>query len=200
MSTTEGKHAEKPAELGWALVKRMFVPALIAIYLTLSLFAWGWLMLDISTGQFHFLEWIGIALPRDSGYVSILKLVCYAAAGGAIGGIVFGMMNLQQHTAARNDFNPTYLGDYLFRPFGSATLAVVIFALLRGGVLTIVGGDPASTSTSIVASFSAFGIGFLAGFGDKQVIAQLNEAIKKIFGSMEVREPEENGKDKGESK
>ena len=193
MSERRKKSTGKPTTLSWALVKRMTVPALVAVYLTLSLLAMGWLLLDISTGQFCSLKWIGIALPKDTEYVGLLKLVFYAAIGGAIGGITFGMMNLQQHTATKYDFNPAYLGDYVFRPFGSAALAVVIFALLRGGVLTILGGDPASTSTSVVASFSAFGIGFLAGFGSKQVVDRLNELIKKTFGSMEVQEREEEG-------
>lgn len=183
MSKAENPQKSSATELSWALIKRMLIPALIAVYLILSLLAAGWLLLDISSGQFRFAGWIGIALPENDDYLNILKLVCYAGIGGAIGGITYGMLNLQQHTAARYDFNPVYLGDYVFRPFGSAALAVVIFALLRGGVLTILGGDPSSTTTSIVASFSAFGIGFLAGFGSRQVIDRLNEMIKETFGA-----------------
>lgn len=187
------KPTKKPTTLSRGLVKRMIVPALVAVYLTLGLLALGWLLLDISTGQFGSLYWIGINLPKDAEYVGLLKLVFYAAIGGAVGGITFGMMNLQKYAAAKDAFNPAYVGDYLFRPFGAAALAVVIFSLLRGGVLTILGGDPTSPSTSVVASFSAFGIGFLAGFGSKEVIDRLNELIKKTFGSMEVQEREEEG-------
>ena len=79
----------------------------------------------------------------------------------------------------------------MFRLFGATALAVVTFALLRGGVLTILGGDPSSASTSIVASFSAFGSGFLAGFGSKQVIDRLNELVKQTFGASEDKEWEE---------
>jgi len=193
MSERRKKSTRKATTLSWALVKRMTVPALVAVYLTLSLLAVGWLLLDISTEQFCSLYWIGITLPESAEYVGLLKLVFYAAIGGAVGGITFGMMNLQKYAAAQDAFNPAYVGDYLFRPFGAAALAVVIFSLLRGGVLTILGGDPTSPSTSVVASFSAFGIGFLAGFGSKEVVDRLNELIKKTFGSMEVQEREEEG-------
>jgi hypothetical protein len=200
MSKVENTEKSSATELNWALIKRMLIPALIAVYLILGLLAAGWLLLDISTGQFRFFGWIGITLPENDDYLNILKLVCYAGIGGAIGGITYGMLNLQQHTAARYDFNPVYVGDYVFRPFGSAALAVVIFALLRGGVLTILGGDPSSASTSIVASFSAFGIGFLAGFGSKQVIDRLNELIKETFSASEDKEGEEGDGEEDEEK
>jgi hypothetical protein len=200
MSKVENTEKSSATELNWALIKRMLIPALIAVYLILGLLAAGWLLLDISTGQFRFFGWIGITLPENDDYLNILKLVCYAGIGGAIGGITYGMLNLQQHTAARYDFNPVYVGDYVFRPCGSAALAVVIFALLRGGVLTILGGDPSSASTSIVASFSAFGIGFLAGFGSKQVIDRLNELIKETFSASEDKEGEEGDGEEDEEK
>jgi hypothetical protein len=186
-----GKSADTGSTgLNWALIKRMLIPALIALYLILGMAAIAWLLLDISTGQFRFFNWLGVTLPDKEEYVVLLKLVCYAGLGGALGGITYGMMNLQKHTAVEYDFRPAYAGDYVFRPFGAAALAVVIYALLRGGVLTILGGDPASTSTSVVATFSAFGIGFLAGFGSKQVTYRLDELIKNVFGtSDEPKEP-----------
>jgi hypothetical protein len=185
MSQVETRLEVKPSLVDRVLVRRMLMPALVALYLTLGLFAWGWLLLDVSAGQFKVFGWLGVTLPQDADYRGVLKLVCYAAGGGAVGGITFGMMNLQRHTAVKYDFKPAYVGDYLFRPFGSAALAVVIFALLRGGVLTILGGDPSSASASPVASFSAFGIGFLAGFGSKQVVDRLNDLIQQAFGGEE---------------
>ena len=192
MGGSETKHTVESTGLSWGLVKRMFVPALIAVYLTVCLFLAGWLLLDVSTGEFQAFDWVGITLPEDDVYQGLLKLVCYAALGGGIGGITYGMMNLQKHTAGKYDFQAAYLGDYVFRPFAAAALAVVIYALLRGGVLTMLGGDPTSPSTSVVASFSAFGIGFLAGFGSKQVIDRLNELIKKAFGTLNGRNREED--------
>ena len=74
----------------------------------------------------------------------------------------------------------------MLRPIGSAALAVVLYALLRGGVLTILGGDP--TASSIAAPFSAFGIGFLTGFGNRQIVEKLNDLVNKTFGTIETKE------------
>lgn len=165
----------------WHEIRKFIVPGLLAIYLNLSLLVWGWVLLDVSTGTLHTIRWLGLVLPDDQAYVSLLRLAFYAAIGGAIGGIVYGMQNLWKHATA-GEFRIVFAGDYVFRQFGAATLAVVVFALVRGGILTALGTDPSTATTTTASTFSSFAIGFLSGFGSYQVINKLDELIKQAFG------------------
>lgn len=171
-------------------IREYIVPGILALYLNVSLLVWGWILLDISTGTLNTVRWLGLALPENQEYIALLKLAFYAAVGGAIGGIVFGMQNLWKHST-KGKFKIVYAGDYIFRQFGAATLAVVVFALIRGGILTALGTDPSAVSTTIASTFSSFAIGFLSGFGSFQVINKLDELIKQAFGkSTDNKQPE----------
>ena len=112
--------------LTWALVKRMSVPGLVAVYLTCGLLAVAWLLLDISSGQMRFLGWLGIQVPANPEYRGLLKAVLYAAAGGAVGGISFGMMNLQKHAAAEGDHTAnTVISDPGFKQVPIPILIII---------------------------------------------------------------------------
>jgi len=174
-------------------IRKAIVPGLLALYLNLSLLAWGWVLLDISTGSLNVLRWLGIVLPENPEYVALLKLAFYAAVGGAAGGIVFGMQNLWKHATA-GDFELMYAGDYLFRQFGAAALAVVVFALIRGGILTALGTDPTAATATAASAFSSFAIGFLSGFGSYQVVGKLDELIKEAFGKSSTQDQESSRK------
>jgi len=181
-------------------IRKYAVPGLLALYLNISLIVWGWVLLDISTETFNTLKWLRITVPKNLEFYAILKLVFYAAIGGAIGGIVYGMQNLWKH-ATKGNFKIVYAGDYVFRQFGAATLAVMVFALIRGGILTALGTDPTTASTNVASSFSALAIGFLSGFGSYQVINKLDELIKQAFGvsssNNDQDQPNENLTAKG---
>jgi hypothetical protein len=89
-------------------------------------------------------------------------------------------MNLQKFTI-RGNFKHVYIGDYLFRPFGSGALAVAVFALIRGGIMTILGADPVRPTSSLASSLSTFAIGFLTGFASYQINQKLYQVTKQIF-------------------
>ncbi|ESU21425.1 hypothetical protein FEDK69T_24920 [Flavobacterium enshiense DK69] len=126
-----------------------------------------------------------MTLPIENEKLILLKMAFYSMIGGAFGGISFGMMNLQRHTTA-DGFKLVFLGDYLFRPFGAAILAVVIFALIRGGILTILGADT-NIQPSTASTLSSFGIGFLAGFSSAEVIKTFSRLSKNIFGEKDEK-------------
>ena len=181
----------------WERYKGYAVPAILAIYLNVCLLLWGWVLLDVSTGTLNIVNWLGLKLPVDTQYIALLKLVFYAAIGGAIGGIVFSMQNLWKYVTTK-EFKIVFAGDYLLRQFGAAALAVVVFALIRGGILTALGTDPTTSTTTVTSSFSAFAIGFLSGFGSYQVIRKLDEIIKKAFGKSPEQSSKEPTKGKDE--
>ena len=97
----------------------------LALYLTGSLILWMWLLGDGANGTFRTLQWIGISAPTAPQSVDLLKVAYFTAVGGAVGGITFGMMNLQRH-ATSGTFKVVFAGDYVFRPFGAAALALVV--------------------------------------------------------------------------
>jgi hypothetical protein len=92
-----------------------------------------------------------------------------------------------------------FLGDYLFRPFGAAILAVVVFALIRGGILTILGADASNARPSVASSLSSFGIGYLSGFSSVEVIKTFSRLSKNIFGDKEERERDDGKKSGGDN-
>lgn len=164
-------------------MKKYIIPGLIAVYLTVSVLLWGWLLLDVAFNNFKLFYWLDLNLPTQHEKLVLFKMALYSLIGGAFGGISFGMMNLQRHTTA-NGFKIAYTGDYLFRPFGAAMLAVVVFALIRGGVLTILGADT-NIEPSTASTLSSFGIGFLSGFSSAEVVKTFNRLSKNIFGEKE---------------
>lgn len=154
----------------------------MAVYLTMSLLLWLWLLGDGAAGSFRVLAWLHIPLPTSTDAISLLKVAYFAAVGGGIGGVTFGMMNLQRHVTA-GTFRSVFVGDYIFRPFGAAALALVVFSLARGGILTILGADPASGSASNASKLSSLGVGFLVGFASVQVVQFLTELATRVFSS-----------------
>lgn len=155
--------------------------AALALYLIASLPMWLWVLADGATGQFRLLATIGVPVITDAEAVQLVKLAYFAAVGGAVGGVTFGMMNLQRH-ATVGSFRPVFAGDYLFRPFGASALAMVVFALARGGVLTVLGVDAAAGSATVGSRLSSLGIGFLVGFASVAVVRSLTKLAGRTFG------------------
>jgi hypothetical protein len=137
---------------------------------------------DGANGTFRALSWIAIGLPTSEESINLLKLAYFTAVGGAVGGITFGMMNLQRH-ATSGTFRIIFVGDYLFRPFGAAALALVVLALARGGILTILGADPTSGTDTTAARLSGLGVGFLVGFASVHVVKFLMTLATQAFGA-----------------
>jgi hypothetical protein len=177
---------------------KYIIPGLIAIYLTVSAFFWGWLLLDVAFNDFTLFKYLHFTLPSEPIKINLLKIAMYSLIGGAFGGMSYGMMNLQRHTTL-DGFKLVFLGDYLFRPFGAAILAVVVFALIRGGILTILGADASNARPSVASSLSSFGIGYLSGFSSVEVIKTFSRLSKNIFGDKEERERDDGKKSGGDN-
>jgi hypothetical protein len=77
---------------------KYIIPGLIAIYLTVSAFFWGWLLLDVAFNDFTLFKYLHFTLPSEPIKINLLKIVMYSLIGGAFGGMSYGMMNLQRHT------------------------------------------------------------------------------------------------------
>lgn len=96
-------------------MRKYLAPAVVAIYLTISVFAWAWLPLDVVFERFSLLKELHFQIPAEPGKLYLLKIAFYAMIGGGLGGVSFGMMNLQRHTTG-DSFKLPFIGDYIYPP------------------------------------------------------------------------------------
>jgi hypothetical protein len=110
------------------------------------------------------------------------RLVSYVVIGGAMGSVVNGIRSfLSWHCDARG-FGPRYIWKYVTLPFLGATLALIVFALVRGGIAAL-GGEVSLAAPSPGHGFIALGIGVLSGYGARDVFVWLNIQVSKLFST-----------------
>ena len=69
---------------------------------------------------------------------------------------------------------------YFFSPFVSAILGIIVFALLKSGILIFAGGISAD-KISETSRLGFLAIGFITGFGWYQFIKKLQGLVSKAF-------------------
>jgi hypothetical protein len=88
-------------------------------------------------------------------------------------------------------FNVAHGWGYLFAPLLGAVLGLVVFALVKSGLLIFSGIAAESQSPSFSANLGYIGVGFLAGFGWYQATQGIDRLVKKFFsGDDAAREKE----------
>ena len=146
------------------------------LYLLAALAFFAWQLFDIWIGQHS----LAARYPDTSSLNSpLFRLVAYTAIGGGLGGAVNGLRSFIGWHAEKRAFGWRFVWKYLALPPLGATLAVIVYALIRGGV-AIYSGSFAGDSTT-VPSLSALATGALAGYGSHQVFIWLDEQVNKLF-------------------
>lgn len=118
----------------------------------------------------------------------IIFLVCLA---GALGGGVYMGISFAYHTAI-DDLEKQYWYWYLSRPFVGASLAVIVYFLLRGGLFS------SSASNNDINLYTVIAIACLVGMFSKQAIAKLTTIANQLFEKgnyPEKDEKEDEGKE-----
>jgi len=147
-----------------------------AVYLLAVLLFLGWQLLDIWIGQYTLLG----AYPNKGSLGSpIFKLLAYTAIGGGLGGVVNGLRSLISWHSERQSFGVRFIWKYLSLPPLGATLAVMVYGLMRGGIAVFSGGFTGDANT--VSSLTALALGSLAGYGSHQVFIWLDQQVNKLF-------------------
>lgn len=152
------------------------VHSLVLYYLALMA-AGLWLVLDLWSGGFQVLRALGVselALQQP-----LLRSTGYTLAGGLLGSVLYQMRMLFRFYLKTNEFDHRWLGKYLSAPLESAAMALVVLALLRGG-LTAFAGSPSGAPTT-ANNFSALGLGALIGFGMRDVVGWLGRIVGTVF-------------------
>jgi hypothetical protein len=156
-------------------VRQIYI--LIVYYFILLLFNF-WFLLDIWSSGFTLLRWIGI---REQALADpLLRTINFTIIGGFIGSILYQIrIMFHFHTAGRYD--PRWFGKYLTAPWEAGAMALVVLALIRGGV-SVFGGST-GTDVTAVNNFAAFGTGALVGFGMRDVVGWLGNLVQTMFSS-----------------
>jgi hypothetical protein len=112
----------------------------------------------------------------EVGLISVMMLA------GMIGACIYSLYAMSLHLGPYEDFNMTWTGWYLMRPWIGAGLAFGVYVLIRGGLLTM--GSISSVSLLGLAGFS-----ILTGLFTEQVMHKLNDLADTLFGKGPANTP-----------
>lgn len=113
----------------------------------------------------------------------ILPLVT-TMLGGMMGNVLYSIRVMYTHYIKRRDYDPKWWGKYVSGPFEAAVLALVVYALLRGGVASIIGLPPTTDlpqGEEGTVMLSALGLGALVGFSIRDVVGWLQTLSATLF-------------------
>lgn len=175
-------------------VNQKILTSIAVIYnFGLSIIAILWLMTNKMDGS---KQWLFGAKSCDPKYPQMLLFSFFFA--GMLGGTIYGLRSVYLKLAeAYNPNNPdgtdptkifnidVWLYWYLYRPFQSGIIAVIIFALFKEGILILQVGKTEQHSSI----FFQLGLGFLIGFGSSSVFDKIKEVTEVIFAGKEKKQP-----------
>ena len=150
------------------------------IYLLVTMTFLWWLLFDTWSDHLYiFHRLFGDATKRATAS-KVFHLIAYCAIGGGLGGAVNGLRSLITWHAERRAFGWRFIWRYISLPPLGTTLALMVYAVLRGAV-TAVGGTPSVTDGGPMPALAAFASGALAGYGSHRVFIWLDEQVAKLF-------------------
>lgn len=156
------------------------VNGMILYYLALIIGLF-WLLVDVWSGNFKAMQALGVSGSQLQQ--PLLKTINYTVVGAMFGNVLFQIRSLFTFYLENDgkDYDERWLGKYLIGPFESAALALVVLALIRGGV-ALFGGQsgPITTSTN---NFAVFGVGSLIGFGMRDALIWLRTMASTMFNA-----------------
>jgi len=112
----------------------------------------------------------------EVGLISVMMLA------GMIGACIYSLYAISLHLGSYEDFNMTWTGWYLTRPWIGAGLAFGVYILIRGGILTM-------GSISSVSLLGLTGFAILTGLFTEQVMHKLNDLADTLFGKGPANTP-----------
>jgi hypothetical protein len=157
----------------------------------------GWLFLDTWMGvnSAFFMKSYQPLLKGENS--AVFKLVMYTAIGGGMGAAVNNIRSFVHWHAELKGFGWRFVWKYISMPPLGATLAVMVYAIIRGGIAVFSGGFSSSDGT--ITSFSAWATGALAGYGSHKVFIWLDDKVNTLFTVTKVTVPDVKGKTRDEA-
>lgn len=172
------KHKQGKSDINWAIGMGFYtgIILLFSLYFLASLWPWTTAGMTPSSNQLvtmHFLLWT--YGPYAVGPEVLLLFIVFLS--GIIGACVWGIYVLAQHFSAAQDFDKAWVAWYLTRPFIGAGLAVIVYAVIRGGIV------PAGSGASSVSVVGVSAMAFLVGLFAENAVHMLHKAADSIFGN-----------------
>ena len=148
-----------------------------ALYSLAAIAYLAWVVLDTWSGEYK--NWPASLTNQLNIKISatVFKLIVYTAVGGGMGAAVSNLRSFVSWHAERKGFGWRFVWKYISLPPLGATLAVLVYGILQGGMAVFNGGNVGGTGTT-VTSLSAWATGTLAGYGSHKVFIWLDEKVK----------------------
>lgn len=136
------------------------------------------------------LAWLWQNAPRVQAWAStpwLQRLVLPLATtmlGGTVGNVLYNIRVMYQHYIKQRDYDPRWWGKYLSGPLEAAVLALVVYALIRGGVAAMAGlpvSEAPREDQMGITLLGSLGLGTLVGFSIRDVIGWLQQLSKNLF-------------------
>ena len=119
-----------------------------------------------------------------------LRLLAIVAVMGALGANIFTMSSYCLHLA-RRDFDRSYVSWYLLRPAIGAGMAMIVYMLVRGGMLM------PNISTKDINIHGIAGVSGLCGLVSQRAYYKLREVFTTLFRTREDEKEDEEEKATG---
>ena len=140
---------------------------LVIYYVGLLLFLF-WLLFDFWSSNFSFMRRIGIDLQAlDDSTLQLLRTIGFTIIGGALGNILYRIRQMHNHYCKAH-FNPRWIGKYISEPWESAAMAIVVLALIHGGIALFTG----SANSDVI--------------GVNKVVKWLDYHVSRVFNNGET--------------
>lgn len=162
----------------------------LSIYLIVAFIGGLWFIWHI---------WVGLSSP-DKTIPQIFWLTLLGMAGGWLGGVISAVRSLQYHYTSpvesvgdvekqeKTRFHVAWWTRWFWAPWIGTGLALIVFALVRSGVLVFAGPPPTEGATvTLTEKFATLGLGGLVGLSSKDVVEKLILVLKRW---LRVEEPE----------
>ncbi len=152
------------------------VNLLVLYFLILMLLAL-WFFFDVWSKNLRFMQWIGIQSPSLDD--PILRTIGFTMVGGFLGSVLYQIRLLFQFYVKTDVYDYRWMGKYVSAPWESAVMAMIVLALIRGGVALF--GGSQGTEVNDTNNFAAFGVGALVGFGMRDVVGWIGGLVRTMF-------------------
>ncbi len=134
-------------------------------------------------------------LGSEARYLALVVLT------GALGSYVHLATSFADYAGARK-LNWSWGWWFLLRPFIGMALAVIMYCVIRGGLISGFGGGDEATGGQAVRQLNPFGVAAIAGMTgmfSKQATDKLREVFETLFGVKDER-PDKMSDKKPENK
>lgn len=176
------------------------IAGISAVYLLAALGFLLWLLFDTWSRRNLLLS--GMGYDQQSLDSGTFRLLAFTAIAGGLGGTVDGLRSLISWHSEREAYGPRFIWRDLALPPLGATIGLMAYMALRGGV-GVVSGDFSLDQTAGTPVVSAFALASVAGFSSRQVFRWIDAQANRIFsvtaGSQAVV-PNLAGKTESEAK